>query len=82
MEPLWYINKSTGLIILENGGIVEWNVFKISVPKERLDSYMVFCMGSRKRRPSLDAVEYHDYIHMVSRNHVENTNRCECDDCT
>lgn len=80
MEPFWYINKSTGLIVLENGGIVEWNVFKVSVAKERLDSYMVFCRGSRKRRPSLDAAEYHDYTCILARNHVENS-MCECDDC-
>ena len=83
MEPLWYICKSTGLAVLENGGIVDWSLFKASVPKTRLDSYMKYCNGSsRKRRSSLDAAEYHDYTHKVMRTHQENMGvNCDCDDC-
>lgn len=83
MEPLWYINKSTGLAVLENGGIVDWSLFKASAPKSRFDSYMKFCnVSSRKRRSSLDAVAYHDYTKNVMRAHAQNMgSQCDCDDC-
>jgi hypothetical protein len=59
MEPKWYINKMTGLAVLEDGGVVEWNIFKNAVPKERLDQYLSNCNQSlgpvnKKRRRSIN----------------------------
>jgi hypothetical protein len=59
MEPKWYINKTTGLVILEDGGIVEWLVFKNAVPRQRLNAYLSTCNQvisgpvNKKRRRSI-----------------------------
>ena len=83
MEPLWYIHKSTGLAVLENGGVVDWSLFKASATKTRLNSYMKYCNGSsKKRRSSMDAATYHDYRSNVMRTHAQNMGiNCDCDDC-
>ena len=63
MEPIWYINKTTGLVVLENGGIVDWNIFQMMVPKERLENYLSNCNQSngspnKKRRRSINEHMY------------------------
>jgi hypothetical protein len=63
MEPNWYINKTTGLAVLEDGGIVEWLVFKNAVSRQRLNSYLSTCnqpIGpvNKKRRRSINEHMY------------------------
>jgi len=69
MKPVWYINESTGLVILKDGSIVAWDMYSKSVSEHELNLYLnVPCncelctrVTSRKRRASMNATEYHDY---------------------
>lgn len=83
MEPIWYVNKLSGLVVLENGGIVEWENFQKVVSKERLDAYLCHCNIKKKRKPSMNAIEYQHYRAQVEHRHEINSYRssCDCDDC-
>ena len=39
-EPNWYINSSTGLVIINNGYIVEWEKYKKCMPEHDLNIYL------------------------------------------
>jgi hypothetical protein len=73
-QPNWYINSSTGLVILKDGSIVEWENYKKVVSVHVLNNYLdeqcdcYDCLNikkqSRKRRASTDASEYYAYSRM------------------
>jgi hypothetical protein len=71
MEPNWYINSTTGLVVLENGQIVEWSIYKNVMPTEEIDSYLTTYHNTKngtpftkKRKASMNSTEYRHYCAM------------------
>jgi len=72
-QPIWYINSSTGLAVLKNGAIVDWENYKKAVSEHDLNIYLnlpcscELCpsqqVKSRKRAASMNASEYYIYCH-------------------
>jgi len=71
MEPNWYINSTTGLVVLENGQIVEWSIYKNVMPTEEIDNYLTTYHNikngtsfTKKRKASMNSTEYRHYCAM------------------
>ena len=70
-QPNWYINSSTGLVVLKNGMIVEWEAYKKCVSEHVINIYLdmpcdcQLCLSQKnrpqKRRASMDSSEYYAY---------------------
>jgi hypothetical protein len=70
-QPIWYINSSTGLAVLKNGEIVDWEAYKKCVSEHDINIYLdtpcdcQLCFTQKnkaqKRRPSLNSSEYNAY---------------------
>ena len=39
-EPKWYINSSTGLVVIKNGGIVHWESYKKCMSTHDINMYL------------------------------------------
>ena len=71
MEPNWYINSTTGLVVLENGQIVEWSIYQNVMPTEEIDNYLTThnntkkgIPSTKKRKASMNSTEYRHYCAM------------------